>query len=155
MHSLILYIVCVLFLYRYTTAQWSEYPTCVQQLQPSDPTVCNFGSSTPQEVDESDSCICVNQDILTYVAQSIYTTCGCDDLITSASIMVAACEDSGTTPVYDAAQIISAGDGGKSLCQNINALSSSAAVAERTVTGTTGMLLLTRVYFSQSLPSSL
>jgi hypothetical protein len=126
MHSLTLYI--GLFLCQHTTAQWAPYPACVQQLQLNNgPADCNFGWSTQEEVDQSNACLCPNEGYESETARTIYTNCGCNDLITSASLMVTACEISGTISIYDEAQIISAGDGGQSVCQNINTSSAAAA----------------------------
>jgi hypothetical protein len=98
--------------------------------------------------------MCTNKDFLNDAAQAIYTNCGCDDLITSASLIVTNCESFGTTPIYDEAQIISAGDGGQSVCQNIKASSAPAAELKSTVTESISMLLLTKIFFLSSLLSS-
>ncbi len=151
MHSLTLYIICSLFLCQHTTAQWAPYPACVQQLQLNSqlnygPADCNFGWSTQEEIDQSNACLCPVADYESETARAIYTNCGCNDLITSASLMVTACELSGTISFYDEAQIISAGDGGQSVCQNINTSSAPAVVPKSTVT--ISMLLLIKIFFS-------
>jgi hypothetical protein len=151
MHSLILYIICGLFLCQHTTAQWAPYPTCVQQLQSNNqlnygPADCNFGWSTQEEIDQTNACLCPDESFESEIAQAIYTNCGCNDLITSASLMVTACELAGTISIYDEAQIISVGDGGQFVCQNINTSSAPAVVPKSTVT--ISMLLLTKIFFS-------
>jgi hypothetical protein len=146
MHSLTLYIICGLFLCRHTTAQWAPYPTCAQPLLNANvPTDCMFGWLTQQEVDETNACLCASQGFLNNAAQAIYNNCGCDDLITSASLIVTACGISGTTSAYDEAQIISAGVGGQSACQNINASSAPAPGPKSTVTESISMLHLTKI----------
>lgn len=122
MHSFALYIFCALCLYqRVTNAafNFATYPLCAQtQLQANAPENCDYGDSTDAQTYESNECLCADVSFLTGSARGIYTDCGCDDLLTSAGLIITYCGNSDTPSILDQAQIISAGDGGQSECQN-------------------------------------
>ena len=122
---LALYLICHVRLAA-CTYDFSIYPACAQPaLLDNAPESCDYGSD-PSDITNTDECLCSDPAFVESVAQAIYTSCGCDILTTSAQALYAACNyyASGSLQ-FDVAQIVSAGDGGQSVCGASSAATSS------------------------------
>ena len=105
---------------------WAPYPPCAQtQLQNNAPESCDYGSATTDESDQTNACLCPDTAFIQDAASAIYLNCGCDDLSISANILPSLCSNSGSTSALTASEIVSAGDGDESTCQNSGTSSST------------------------------
>jgi uncharacterized membrane protein YgcG len=107
---------------------FSVYPLCAQQpLLDNAPSSCDYGSDE-LDIATTDNCLCSDNAFLQGAAAEIYTSCGCEVLSTSASLLSAACNlYAPGALLFSVAQIMSAGDGGQAVCANPSAASTSAA----------------------------
>jgi hypothetical protein len=121
--------VSILFFSYLTTAtfNWEGYPICAQtSLASTAPESCDYGSATLTEAQASDRCLCYDTAYLTAAAKSIWSSCGCTDLTTSASVSYSNCLNFAGGMAMSADEFIAAGDGGQGSCSNSDSPASAA-----------------------------
>ena len=97
---------------------WSDYPVCAQTYMAEyAPTTCAIGTPGITDGMQENECLCSDTNFLTSAAKAIYSNCGCSDLTTSGSVMVANCDASFATPILNAVQFVMAGDGNEATCK--------------------------------------
>jgi hypothetical protein len=143
-------LVSILFFSYLTTAtfDWADYPICAQtSLNNTAPESCDYGSATLAEGEESDNCLCYDTTFLTAAAQSIWSSCGCTDLTTSAGVAYSNCFTYAGGMAMSADEFIAAGDGGQGSCSNSGSPTS-------TTTSTPSQAIVTQVATSTSQQST-